>query len=71
MTKEMLRNLDVGPAFVEALDVRERKTLGVSVDSAWRLARRSRAAGGIRCGKGRPERRAAESGDGVLPSRIA
>ena len=44
MTREMLRNLDVGPAFVEALDVRERKTLGVSVDSAWRLARRSRAA---------------------------
>ena len=44
MTKEMLRNLDVGPAFVEALDVRERKTLGVSVDSAWRFARRSRAA---------------------------
>lgn len=44
MTKEMLRNLDVGPAFVEALDVRERKTLGLSVDSAWRLARRSRAA---------------------------
>ena len=44
MTREMLRNLDVGPAFVEALDVRERKTLGVSVDSAWRFARRSRAA---------------------------
>ena len=44
MTKEMLRNVDLGPAFVEALDARERKTLGVSVDSAWRLARRSRAA---------------------------
>jgi hypothetical protein len=40
MTREMLRNLDVGPAFVESLDVRERKTLGVSVDSARRLARR-------------------------------
>jgi glycosyltransferase involved in cell wall biosynthesis len=43
MAKEMLRNLDVGPAFVEALDVRERKALDVSVDSARRLARRSRA----------------------------
>ena len=40
MTKEMLRNLDVGPAFVEALDIRERKTLGVSVDAARRIARR-------------------------------
>ena len=39
----MLRNLDVGPAFVEALDVRERKGLRVSVDGARRLARRGRA----------------------------
>ena len=44
MTKEMLRNLDVGPSFVEALDPRERKTLDVSVDSARRSARRRRAA---------------------------
>ena len=50
MTKEMLRNLDVGPAFVEALDVRERKALGVSVDSAWRSARRSWAAVGYAAG---------------------
>ena len=51
MTKEMRRNLDVGPAFVEALDVRERKRLGVSVDSAWRLARRSRAAVELAAGR--------------------
>ena len=50
MTKEMLRNLDVGPAFVEALDVRERKALGVSVDSASRSARRSWAAVGYAAG---------------------
>jgi glycosyltransferase involved in cell wall biosynthesis len=43
MTKEMLRNVDVGPAFAEGLDTRERTALGVSVDSAWRSARRSRA----------------------------
>lgn len=43
MTKEIGRNLDVGPAFVEALDMRERKTLGVSVDAARRFARRGRA----------------------------
>ena len=43
MSKEMLRNLDVGPAFVEALDDRERTRLGVSVDAARRFARRSRA----------------------------
>jgi glycosyltransferase involved in cell wall biosynthesis len=51
MTKEMLRNLDVGPAFVEALDMRERKTLGVSVESAWRIARRSRAAVELAAGR--------------------
>jgi glycosyltransferase involved in cell wall biosynthesis len=44
MTREMLGNLSVGPAFVEALDVRERKALNVSVDAAWRSKRRSRAA---------------------------
>ncbi len=44
MAKEMLGNLELGPAFVGSLDVRERKALGVSVESAWRLARRSRAA---------------------------
>jgi glycosyltransferase involved in cell wall biosynthesis len=43
MTNEMLRNLDLGPAFVEALDVRERKALHVSVDAARRLARQGRA----------------------------
>jgi glycosyltransferase involved in cell wall biosynthesis len=43
MAAEMLRNLDLGPAFVEALDIRERKSLGVSVDVAWRFARRRRA----------------------------
>ena len=43
MTKEMLRNLDVGPSFVEALDVHERRALGVSVDTARRFARRNRA----------------------------
>ena len=51
MTKEMLRNLDVGPAFVEALDMRERETLGVSVDAAWRYARRSRAAVELAAGR--------------------
>ncbi len=51
MTKEMMHNLDVGPAFVEALDVRERKTLGVSVDSAWRLARRNWAAAEFDAGR--------------------
>jgi hypothetical protein len=51
MTKEMLRNLDLGPAFVEALDVRERRTLGVSVDLARRFARRSRAAAGFAAGR--------------------
>ena len=40
MKQDMLRNTDVGPAFVEGLDVRERRTLGLSVESAWRLARR-------------------------------
>ena len=30
MTSEMQRNWDVGPAFVEGLDARERETLGVS-----------------------------------------
>ncbi len=44
MTNEMLRNLEVAPAFVESLDARERETLGVSVDGAWRLARQGRAA---------------------------
>jgi hypothetical protein len=44
MTKEMLRNLHVGPSFVAGLDVRERRTLGLTVESAWRSARRSRAA---------------------------
>ena len=44
MNKEMLHNLYVGPAFVEGLDVRERRSLGLSVESAWRLARRRRAA---------------------------
>ena len=43
MTKEMMGNLDVGPAFVEALDIGERKALHVSVDSARRLARQGRA----------------------------
>jgi hypothetical protein len=43
MTKEMLRNLDVGPAFVEGLDERERSTLGVSLEAARRSARRGRA----------------------------
>ena len=51
MAKAMLQNEDLGPAFVEALDVRERKTLGVSVDSAWRLARRSRAAAEFASGR--------------------
>jgi hypothetical protein len=44
MTGEMLRNLDLGVAFVKALDVREREALGVSVDFARRIARRRRAA---------------------------
>jgi glycosyltransferase involved in cell wall biosynthesis len=51
MTKEMLRNLDVGPAFVEALDMRERKALGVSVGAARRFARRGRAAVAYGAGK--------------------
>ena len=51
MTQEMLSNLDLGPAFVEALDVRERKALGVSVGSARRFARRGRAAVGFAAGK--------------------
>jgi glycosyltransferase involved in cell wall biosynthesis len=51
MTEEMLRNEDLGAAFVEALDVRERKALGVSVDSAWRAARRSRATVGFAAGR--------------------
>ena len=44
MANEMLRNLEVAPAFVEGLDAGERETLGVSVDAAWRLARQGRAA---------------------------
>jgi hypothetical protein len=44
MGKEMMRNLELGPAFVEALDVRERRSLGVTVDAARRLARQNRAA---------------------------
>jgi glycosyltransferase involved in cell wall biosynthesis len=51
MTKEMLRNMEVGPAFVEALNKRERMALGVSVDSAWRLARRMRATVGLSAGR--------------------
>jgi glycosyltransferase involved in cell wall biosynthesis len=44
MTREMARNWDIGPAFVERLDAHERETLGVSVDAARRHARRGRAA---------------------------
>ena len=51
MTTEMLRNLEVGPSFVEGLDMRERDTLGVSVDAAWRYARRSRAAVDLAAGR--------------------
>lgn len=51
MTTEMLRNLDVGPAFVATLDERERKSLGVSVDEARRLARRSRATADLGAGR--------------------
>jgi hypothetical protein len=51
MTKEMERNSEVGPAFVEALNQRERMALGVSFDSAWRLSRRMRATGDLSAGR--------------------
>ena len=51
MTKAMMRNLNVGPAFVAALDVGERNRLGVTVDAAWRLARRNRAVGDAAAGR--------------------
>ncbi len=51
MTKEMLRNLEVGPAFVEALHKRERMALGVTVDSSWRFARRMRATVDVSAGR--------------------
>lgn len=59
MTGEMLRNLDLGPTFVEGLDMHERRSLGVSVDDARRLVRRRRAevafaAGRVALRDGRP-----------------
>jgi glycosyltransferase involved in cell wall biosynthesis len=51
MTSEMMRNWDVGPAFVDALDARERETLGLSADVAWRLARQGRAAAEYSAGR--------------------
>lgn len=43
MPGAMMRNWDVGPAFVEGLDADERAALGVTVAEASRLARRGRA----------------------------